>query len=596
MIVVFLITALALFLFATEVIPVDITAILVLVLLVAFEPWTQVSPEQGVSGFANPATITILAMFVLSEGVRRTGLLRALGRAVARFTGAHETRQLAATIGMAGSTAGFINNTPIVAMLIPVVTDLAERTNTSPSKLLMPLSYAAILGGTLTVIGTSATLVASDLTDQLLDRGPIGMFEFTPLGALVLLTGGLYLLTVGRLLIPERIKPERDIMQRFDLADYLAELVILPDAPLVGQTVQEAIEATGLDVLVVQILRDGRVISEPLARRTLREGDLLRVRTDRETLMEFVEVGGVEFASTSKTDVTATASVEDQLMLVEVIVLPDTPLAGKSLSTLRFRQRYDSTVLAIRRNGHLINQSLSAIPLRGGDTLLVQTTEESARRLSNNRNFVVTQEIVHPDFRTEKGPLAVGIVAAVVIVAALGLLPIMVTALAGIVAMVLSGCLKPTELYEAVDWNIIFLLAGIIPLGIALEQTGGAAFLAALIVPLADVVPILLFALLFYLLTTAITAFITNLGSVILMIPIAVDVALQTNSNPFAFILLVAFASSCSLMTPVGYQTNLMVFNRGGYRFMDFIRVGTPLQLLLAVVTAAGIAALWGFR
>ena len=595
MIVVYLLTALALVLFITEVVPVDVAAISIMVLLVVLEPWTQVTPAQGLSGFANPATLTILAMFVLSEGVRRTGVLRRLGRAVARLTGKSEGKQIAATIGMAGSTAGFVNNTPIVAMLIPVVTDLAERTGTSVSKLLIPLSYAAMLGGMLTVIGTSSSLVASDLTAQFLDRGPIGMFEFTALGVLVLLTGSVYLLTIGRFLLPERVKPGGTLIDRFELAEYLTELVVTEESSLVGTTVRDAFAEEERDVLIWQIIRDGRVLPGPYAQRRFRAGDLLRVRTDRDTLMAFVEEKTLDFAAepTSETDETASETSSHQL--VEVVVLPNATLTGESLASVRFRQRYDATVLAMRRSGRLRNRALSTLQLRGGDTLLVQATEEAIRQLSTNRNFVVTQEIAASEFRTGKTPIALGIVAAAVLLAAVDLLPIAVAAMGGIVAMILTGCLQPGEMYDAVDWNVIFLLAGIIPLGLALEQTGGAAHLASLIVPLADLVPMVLFAALFYLLTAVITEFITNLGSVVLMFPVAIDVAVQTGADPFSFVLLVIFSASDSLMTPVGYQTNLMVFNQGGYRFTDFLRVGIPLQLLLAGVTAVGIAVRWGY-
>jgi len=594
MIVVYLLTALALVLFVTEVVPVDVAAISIMVLLVVLEPWTQVTPMQGLSGFANSATLTILAMFVLSEGVRRTGILRRLGRAVARLTGKSEGKQLAATIGMAGSTAGFVNNTPIVAMLIPVVTDLAERTGTSVSKLLIPLSYAAMLGGMLTVIGTSSSLVASDLTDQFLDRGPIGMFEFTALGVLVLLTGSAYLLTVGRVLLPERVKPGGTLIDRFELAEYLTELVVTEASSLVGTTVRDAFAEGDADVLIWQIVRDGRVVPGPYAHRRLRAGDLLRVRTDRDTLMQFVEQRALEFAAEALHEEEATSEPPLQ-QLVEVVVLPNASITGASLAGARFRQRYDATVLAVRRSGRLQNRALSTLRLRGGDTLLVQATEEAIGQLSTNRNFVVTREIATPDFRAEKTPVALGIVAAVVLLAAVDLLPIAIAAMGGMVIMVLTGCLRPGEIYEAVDWNVIFLIAGIIPLGLALEQTGGAAYLATLVVPLANWVPMVLFAALFYLLTAVITEFITNLGSVVLMFPVAVDVALQTGADPFSFVLLVVFAASDSLMTPVGYQTNLMVFNQGGYQFVDFLRVGVPLQLLLAGVTAVGIAVGWGY-
>ena len=594
MIVVFLLAGLALVLFVTEVLPLDETAIAIMVMLVVLEPWMQVTPEQGISGFANPATLTILAMFVLSEGVRRTGILRNLGRRLAGLTGDSEGKQLAATVGLAGGAAGLVNNTPVVAMLMPVVSDLADRTGTSVSKLLIPLSYAAMLGGMLTVVGTSASLVASDLTDQLLARGPIGMFEFTLLGVLVLFTGAVYLLTVARVLLPDRIQPDTPLIDRFELSEYVSEVVVTAGSSLEGATVREAFEALEGDVLVLQIIRHGRVMPGPYANRMLRAGDVLRVRTDRDTLVVGMEEGDLEIASPS-TDDREGPPEDDPHQLVEVILLPGSPLIGESLTSTRFRQRYDATVLAMRRHGRIHNQPLSNVRLRGGDTLLVQATEEAVGRLGNNRNFVVTQEVAQSDVRTAKTPVALAIVGAVVALPALDVLPIVITAIGGIVAMVLTGCLRPTELYEAVDWNVIFLLAGIIPLGIDLEQTGGAAFLATLVVPLAGVAPMTVFAGLFYMMTTLVTEFITNIGSVVLMLPVAVDVAHQTGANPFAFVLLVTFAASSSLMTPIGYQTNLMVFNQGGYRFSDFLRVGVPLQLLLAVVTAVGIGIGWGY-
>lgn len=594
MIVVFLIAGLALILFVTEVLPLDVSAIAIMVLLVILERWTQVTPEQGVSGFSNAATLTIVAMFVLSEGVRRTGVLRRLGRRVADFTGDSEWRQLAATIGLAGSTAGFINNTPVVAMLLPVVSDLAERTGTSVSKLLIPLSYAAMLGGMLTVVGTSSSLVASDLTDQFLERGPIEMFEFTVLGALVLFTGAIYLFTLGRFLLPERVKPDTTLIERFELNDYLSELVVTEKSSLAGTAVRDAFEDVDGDILILQIIRNGRIVPGPYANCILREDDVLRIRTDRDTLVAFTDDENLKFSSASDTE-EERSPVEDPHQLVELVILPGSPLSGESLASSRFRQRYNSTVLAMRRRGKTQNKPLSTGRLRGGDTLLVQTTEDMIGRLSNNRNFVVTQEIEHSDYRASKTPIALGIVLAVVTLAALEVLPIVITAIGGIVAMVLTGCLKPAELYEAIDWNVIFLLAGVIPLGIALEQTGAAAFLATLIVPLASVVPMTVFAGLFYMITAIITEFITNLGSVVLMLPVAVDVAHQTGANPFAFVLLVTFAASDSLMTPVGYQTNLMVFNKGGYRFSDFLRVGVPLQVLLAIVTSVAIGFGWGY-
>lgn len=587
---------LALALFVTERLPVDVTAITVLVLLVVLEPWTGVDPEAGISGFANPATITVLAMFILSEGVRRSGVTQLVGQRIIAYTGDSELRQLAATMGVAGPIAGAVNNTPIVAVMIPMVTDIAERTGTSPSKLLIPLSYAAMLGGTLTLVGTSPNLIASDLSARFVGR-PYTMFEFTKLGVLVLGAGIAYMLAVGRHLVPARLGPEPDLVRKFDLAEYLSEIRVTEDAPIVGVPVSgvpaELLEEDG-EFAVVQLIRDDRVLTHGLHQRRVRPDDILIVRADRDTLLAIGDVEGLAFAGGPVTEARFEGTDEAPLSLVEVTILPNSRLIGETLKTSRFRQRYGVAVLAVRRGGRQVARRLPGIRLEGGDTLLVQATDDAIEALATDRNFVVSREIDHQEYRRGKIPAVVAILAGVIGVAALGYVPIVVSALGGVVAMVLTGCLRPGELYDAVEWNVIFLIAGIIPLGLALEASGTAAMIATAIVPLGDYLPVVAFLFCFYMLTAIITEVITNVASVVLMFPIAVDVAMRIGAEPFTFGLLVTFAASSSLMTPVGYQTNLMVFNRGGYQFTDFLRVGIPLQLLLGVVTSLGLVQFWG--
>ncbi len=588
--VVFAVVCVALALFVLEPIPIDISAIVVLVVLVVLEPWTAVTAEQAVSGFSNPATLTVLAMFVLSEGVHRTGAIRHLADRVVAFTGDDERRQLAAVVGLGGGTAGVINNTPVVAVLIPFVNDLAERTETSPSKLLIPLSYAAMLGGMLTLVGTSPSILAGDISDRLIDR-PYSMFTFTPLGVIVLLTGAVYLLTVGHRLVPERVEPGEGPTDRFETDEYVTEVRVPEDADVVGRTVGRIADRIGRDLDVLRILRRGKIVHRDLENRTVRAGDRLLFRGRRRRLLELNEFRGLAFAA-EPVDGSASAGT---VSLVEVIVVPgESALVGGSITVSEFRRRFDAPVLAIRRQGELVTSRLSAVSLQGGDTLLVQANERAFERLRADPNYVVTEEAVGPEYRTERIPVAVAVVLGVVLVAALGHLPVVIAALAGMAAMVITGCVKPAEVYDSVDWNVVFLLAGVIPLGVALEQTGGAEFLAGRITPLAEVVPLVAFLVIFYMLTTVVTEVVTNLASVALMLPIGVDVATELGAEPFSFVLLVTFAASGSLMTPIGYQTNLMVYGQGGYRFTDFMRVGIPLQLLLAVVTSLGIVAIWG--
>jgi di/tricarboxylate transporter len=604
----------ALVLFATELVPVDVTAIAVMVALLAVEPVTatlvdlnllarplyvlhqpgdDISPlVQGLSGFASTATITVLAMFILSDGVQRTGIVQLLGAKLATLTGDSETKQLGATVGLVGPISGFINNTAAVAILLPMVTDIAHEGNISPSKLLLPLSYASMFGGMLTLIGTSTNILASQLSAELLGR-PFSMFEFTQLGIVVTIVGTVYLLTVGRWLVPGRIQPREDLTDEFEMADYLTEVVVRDDSPIIGQTVREALAETDLDVDVVQLVRDKRTFLEPLDQKTIRAGDVFAIRTDRDTLVELLDLDGLDVIPDAVDDAELERA-SDQQNLIELVIAPGSALVGETLVSSNFRQRYDATVLALRRGRELFRQRMDRVRLKVGDTLLVQATVDSIDRLDVNRDFIVAQEVERPDYRKSKIPVAVGIVAAVVGVAALTQVHIVVSALAGALAMVLTGCLRPQELYDAVQWDVIFLLAGVIPLGIALQETGGADLIADLFVLAAPGLPAILVLGLMYVVTALLTNIISNNASVVLMIPVAVEAAGQLGANAFAFVLAVTFAASTAFMTPVGYQTNLLVYGPGGYRFTDYLKVGAPLQAVFAVVTTLGIAYFWG--
>lgn len=595
----FAIVAVALFLFVTEPVPIDITAIGVMVALIALEPWTRVDAATGVGGFSSSATVTVLAMFVLSEGIRQSGLINIIGGQIADRFGDSPFKQLLAVLGLSGGTAGFINNTPVVAIMIPMVLAISKQTGVSPSKLLMPVSFMAMLGGMLTLVGTSTSILASDVSARLIGH-PFSMFEFTQLGLVVLLTGGVYLATIGPSLLPERIRVDEELIEEFEMTEYLTEVVVRGDSPFVGQTVYRSLESLDVDADIVQLVRNDRAFTEPLGPKEIREGDVLVLRTDRESLMTLVDAEGLDLAPDAEvTDerlATETEAVdaETEQSLVEVVISPEAPLIGETLETLNFRSRYDATVLAIRRGGRVIHARMDERHLRAGDTLLVQATEDTIRRLSNDRHFIVGGRLTRPDFRTNKIPIALGIVAAVVGLAAAGIAPILVTALGGIVAMVATGCVKPNEVYSAVDWSVIVLLAGLIPLGVAMERTGAAEWLASVVVASAGGFDAVIVLGLFYLFTALVTNVVSNNASVVLMIPVAVDTAEAIGADPFSFVLAVTFAASTAMLTPIGYQTNLMVYGPGGYKFTDFVRLGAPLQLLLTVVTTLGIVFFWG--
>jgi len=615
MVVVGLVVLGAVVLFVTEWLPIDVTAILIMVTLVVLEPWTGISPSEGISGFSSPATITVLAMLILSAGISRTGLVQILGRRIAAFAGDRLDRQLLATVGVAGPISGVVNNTPVVAVLVPVVTEVANEGHTSPSKLLIPLSYASQLGGMLTLIGTSTNLLASATAASLAGEYPglraFGFFEFTALGAVVFLSGAAYLLTVGHRLLPERVPPSDDYVESYGIEEYLAAVDVRPGSPLVGRRPRAVSERAGGAVDVLRVVRDGAPIANPTAER-LDAGDELLVRTGDEALRSLAAADELAVDRSIDTDA-ALAATTDDWTLVELVVPANSFLVGETLRSASFARRYDATVLALRTRGDIVRERLRDLTVQAGDTLLVQAPQRTLDRLGRSREFVLVGEAATPEYRTDRIPHAVAIMAGVVgfvalpwtalgewLVALTGVgafalvgglqQDILVTALAGVVAMVVAGVLDASELYDAVDWDVIFLLAGVIPLGIALEGTGVAALLGAGVAAAAAHLPVVVVLWLFYLATGLVTEVISNNASVVLMVPVAAAAATAIGADPFSFVLAVTFAASTAFLGPIGYQTNLFVYGPGGYKFVDYLRIGAPLQLLLSTVTVAGIA------
>ena len=600
--VVFICIGIALVLFVSEIIPNDITAISIIVALAVTGILT---PRESIQGFANTATITIVAMYMLSAAIQQTGLVQRLGFHLATFTDGKEKRALLATVGSTGPIAGFINNTPVVAIFIPMITDLARKTGISPSKLLLPLSYAAILGGTLTLIGTSTNLLASEFAVELLDdRGPLGMFEFSALGIVILVVGIAYLLTVGRWLTPARIPVEADLVDEFDMDDHLRTVRIRDDSPLIDLTIDELEQRKETNVRVLQLQRDGEAFVAVDTDQRLARGDELIVHGTLRDINQFAK--NQQLRQLPRVEVTEETFDDSAApdILAKAVVPPDSQFVGEKIAQTGLQTFHRTTVLAIRRGGELVRTEVQEETVEAGDLLLVQTIPETVEYFTDSGDLVVIDEdtsdrMLESDSGaipalSPRTPVAVAIMMGVVGFAALDFLSIVTAALAGVVLMVLTGCLTPADAYDAVSWNVIFLLAGVIPLGAALETTGGSELLAEGIVATEAYLPLLGVFLLFYVVTGLLANVITPVATVVLMIPVAVDAAVSLGASPFAFLLGVMFASATSFMTPVGYQTNLMVYGPGGYEFRDFLVVGGPLQLLLAAVTTFGIAFIWG--
>jgi di/tricarboxylate transporter len=579
-------------LFLWEPVPLYVIALLIPFLLVVFQHMSGISVEQALSGFSSEATITILAMFILSQGIQNTGLIQILGDKISSFTGSSETKQLGVITALSGPTAGIINNTPVVAIFIPMVSNMARRLKTSPSKLMIPLSYASMMGGTLTLIGSSTNLLASDLSDDLLNH-PIGFFEFTAVGMVILITGSLYLVFVSGWLLPARIDPEKDLAEEYEMGNLLTELVLTDESALVGQNVGESFDMLDVDLDLVQIIRDEEKFMEPLQVKTLRAGDRLIVRTGRAHLMELLNMQGIRLWTQDRvTEEQLEAPIKGQTM-IETVIPAGSFLEGQNLKDVNFVERYDATVLAVRRGEELTHTRMDELTIRAGDVLLLMATETTLNRLRDNNNFIVAEEIREEQYEQSRIPLALGIFVAVIVAAATGIVPISMSALGGGLLMCLTGCVEANELHESVDWEVIFLLAGLIPLGTAMEQTGAARYLATQALPVASELSALGALVLFYLLTVVMTNLIHKNASIVLMIPIAVDAATRMNLEAFPFLITVMLAASTAFLTPVGNHTNLMVYGPGGYRFTDFLKVGAPMQILLAIVTPITVWLLW---
>ena len=587
------IVGLTLICFVFEWLPVDITAIAVMVVLMVLK---LVSPEEGISGFGNTATITVMAMFILSAGIARTGALQIVNELLLKWGGKHSTQQIL-TMGMiAGPITGFINNTAVVAVFLPVVEDWCSKQKISPSKLLMPLSFITILGGMITVIGTSTNVLASGLSEKL-GYGAFSLFEFTKLGLITFSLGLAYLAIVAPRLLPNRKGPNSNaIDQDYNLKDYVSEVVIKPGSTLIGQTLQESQLQRKFDVDVLELIHKGNRFPQPLGDKVLRAEDILIVRGSRECLLNIKDERAIDILPDVQF---GQQSIQEELSsgeerIGEVLILANSNLIGSTLKDMRFRQRYNATVLAIRRGQELVRERLGGVPLRFGDVLLIQGPNQSFVGLQTSRDLLMIGQRDLETLRRDKAGIAVAIGLGVVLATAFKLLPILVSALLGVVLMVVTGCLKPGELYEAVRWDIIFLLAGLIPLGIAMKNSGTTDWLAQNLVALGGNLSGYWLLTIFYVATVLITEVLSNNASVVLLLPVAVEVATKLGFNPLAFMFVVTFAASNSFMTPIGYQTNTMVYGPGGYKFLDFARVGAPLSLLMALIIPPLIIRLYG--
>ena len=585
--------AIALVAFIFEWFPVDLTALMIAIILMLLR---LVTPEEGIAGFGNTATITVMAMFILSAGITRTGAIQVVRDLLLKWSGKATFQQIMVIGLIVGPVSAFINNTAVVAIFIPIIEDFAKKRGTNSSKLLMPLSFASILGGTLTLIGTSTNILASSLSAQL-GQGEFKLFQFTKLGLIIFAIGLLYIaIAAPRVLRDRKNNKTGDLSEDYEIKDYVTEVVVAPSSSLIGQTLRQSEIQRKFDVDVLEIINNGVHFPQPIADKPLRAGDILIVRGNKDVLLQLKVERGIEILPDVKFN---QEQMKQELStgeekIAEVLILSNSRFIGATLKDLRFRQRRNATVLAIRRGQEVLRERLGKVPLRFGDLLLVQGPKQSFLGLQTSRELLVLEQKDVENLRLDKALIAIAICFVVILATALNLTSILVSALAGVILMVLTGCLKPGEIYGAVRWDVIFLLAGLIPLGTAMQNSGATEYLARPILTIGGSLSGYWILLFFYLITTVLTSILSNNAAVLLMIPIGVQVAQALDLNTFALILTVTFAASNSFMTPIAYQTNTMVYGPGGYRFIDFVRLGTPLSIIITLITPALIIGIYG--
>jgi di/tricarboxylate transporter len=562
----------AVVLFVSEKLPVDVVALLILGSLLVSG---VVSPNEALSGFSSPATLTVAAMFVLSAGLQRSGTLRGVGELLSRVRWPWLLGLL--MMLLAAFASAFINNTAIVAVFLPLVISAVVARGLSPSKFLIPLSFAAQFGGVCTLIGTSTNLLVDSLARQAGQPG-FALFEFASLGLWFVLAGVLYMLVAQRFLLPDLGIP--DSAADDHRGRYLVELRVPEKSPVIGRAGSVAIPVEAKDVFLLENFRDGRPLAQPRAE-AIAAGDRLLIRGDWNEIQRVRRDLQLHHDRVARD---LDGDPGDTRVHAEVMIAPGSPLAGKSLVQLRFGHVYRVRVHGMQRSGPQPRQPLDHIPLAVGDILLVDATASALEDLRSDPGVLLIGQREQPRVDLRRALLSLLVMAGAIGVAVLGWMPIVASSLLGCAALVMLRCLRPEEAYAAIDWRVIVLLAGVLPLGIALQKSGGADWVAQHALGwLSGYGPLVTLAAI-YLLTAMMTEVMSNNAAAVLVVPIAISTAEAMGVDAKPFLVAVAFAASTSFATPVGYQTNTMVYTAGGYRFSDFPKIGIPLNLLFWVM------------
>jgi di/tricarboxylate transporter len=572
----------AIVVFATEKLSVDIVTFLLLIVLVVTG---ILKPDEAFAGFSDEIIIILGSIFVISGALQETGVLDLLGHRLMKITTQSPGKLLAMVLGGTGLVSAFMNNTTTTAMLQPAVITMARRMKISASKMLMPLAFASILGGTCTLIGTSTNVAVSGYLRR---RGiaDIGMFEITPIGVIILGVGIVYLLTIGRRLLPDH--DDANLSADYAMREYLSEIVVMPNSPLIGQSSYDS-DLNVLEFRVLKVIRGEQHLA-PGRQVAIEEGDMLLVEGRVETLMKVKKIEGIEIKA--ELDLGDIEAAKADLRIVELLITPQSDLAGRTLREVNFRRSSGLTVLAIYRSGVSLRDKIGDMILRVGDVLLVQGPEDRIRTTHRHAGFSVLDEVPELFFNPRKGLYAVLVFVAAIIASTVGLISISIAFLAAAVAMILVRCITVEKAYEYVDWRLLVLIGGMTAFGTAMDHTGAATWLADHVVNL--LLPMGTMAILggFFVLTILLTQPMSNAAAALVVLPVALKAAEKIGANPHTFGIGIMLAASISFIAPFE-PSCILVYGPGKYRFSDFVKVGSGLTLLLLIVVLLLLPVFW---